>query len=227
MIVALDGPAGSGKSSSAQAVAERTGLLHVDTGLVYRMLALIAKRTGRAGQDGNWHNLLELDLSLLEVEWVRTDAELSPVYDDLHWRDLIREADITAGAAYLAQVPAGRSQVIDMVRVLASNQHLIVSGRDTGTAIFPDAPLKIFLTADLETRATRRLLQRGTACPPLDILTREMQELDARDRLDRERPIAPLRVASDAVVIDTTDLTFDQQVQLILDHITMAGFALF
>lgn len=226
MIVALDGPAGSGKSSTAQAVAERTGLLHVDTGLIYRVLAYAAKMTDRAGKEGNWRNLSDLDFSVLDVQWVASGAELLPVFADLRWRELIREPEITAGAAYLAQVPAGRSQVISMVRALAVEQHLIASGRDIGTAVFPDAPLKIFLTADLGTRASRRLLQRGIDNPSLYEITSEIQELDARDRFDRERPIAPLRVAPNAVVIDTTNLTFGQQVQIILDHIILAGLDL-
>lgn len=218
MIITIDGPAAVGKSSTGKAVAERTGFLHVDTGLLYRVLAYVARENGYAGHRGDWQALASVDLVELAIRWQSKDSELQPDFTDVTWASAIREPDITAGASFLAQVPAGRDWVLAEVISVAAHQNLIVSGRDAGTAMFPNAPLKFYLVAESRTRAIRRLLQRGFSDPTPTQIAREVQLIEERDRLDHERPIAPLCIPLGAVVIDTTVVSFEEQVHTVLDQ---------
>lgn len=218
MLVALDGPAAAGKSSTAGAVASRTSLLHVDTGLIYRVLAYEAQAHAVDGLE-NLHYFTVDDIRSLNIHWKQDNYEFLPQLDDPQWPVLIRIPEIGLGAAALAQNQTVRAWVMETVDALRHNDNLLVSGRDVGTVMFPNADLKIFLTADPSVRALRRLRQRGISNPRLQLLEAETRALEERDHKDRERAIAPLRCAEDALVVDTSNSMFEDQVQYIVDQI--------
>ena len=215
MNIAIDGPAGSGKSSTARAVAERLGFLHLDSGAWYRALTLAALREGIPQEE--WPGLDAHTVAALGVTAAFQGDELvmsiggREVPDD----DL-RGSAVTARVSLMASVPAVRTWLLERQREQARLADVVVDGRDIGTVVFPDAHLKVFLDARPEVRAVRRLLQRGDAEPSADEVCAEAARLQARDASDANRAVAPLRRASDAVLVDTSDITFDRQVEVIL-----------
>lgn len=206
IIVAIDGPTASGKSTTAKRVAERLGFLHLNTGAMYRAFALLAKQSRADSHDPNRiHELL-------------ADADIA--FDDagnilLSGVNVSREIlapDIALLASELSTDAMVREKLVDKQRTIGQDGAVVLEGRDIGTVVFPDAELKIFLVADPSVRAERRQLeldQAGTHLE-LDELRRQLAE---RDKRDRERPLSPLRKADDAVEVDTTTLTIDGQVE--------------
>lgn len=215
MIVAIDGPAGSGKSSTARELARRLDFLHVDSGAFYRALTYALQATGVP--EDNWDGLGEDELGRLDVSGERGDGRIRMrVGPDLVDGEL-RTPDVNAHVSHVARIPAVRSWLTHRLRSLAATDDVVADGRDIGTVVFPDAPLKIYLVADPEVRARRRLREHGTPEPDRDTILREIERLQARDRADSERATAPLRPADDAVHVDTTALNFDEQVAAILE----------
>jgi len=217
-VIAIDGPAASGKSSTARAVAEALGLAHLDSGSFYRGVTLVALReAARRGFQTE-------DLTTLSPETILRAAEdrglmLQPdgagfaAYLEGEPVDQeIRSARVTAQVSAISAIPVVREWINARLRALVrAGQDVVVDGRDIGTVVFPDADLKIFLTASPETRAGRRVIQRGLTPEPAR-LEAEAVALAARDQADSTREVAPLRPADDAVPIDTTELTFEEQV---------------
>lgn len=215
MIVAIDGPAGSGKSTTAREVAHRLDFLHVDSGAFYRALTYTLQATGVP--EDRWDGLQDHDLDQLQVRGERGDQGIRiRVGADILDREL-RTPEVTAQVSHVARIPAVRSWLTQRLRDLAAAEDIVADGRDIGTVVFPDAALKIFLAADPEVRARRRLREHGHPEPDRDTLLAEIERLQARDRADSERATAPLRPADDAVHVDTTALTFDEQVAAILE----------
>lgn len=209
-VVALDGTAGSGKSSTARAVAARLGWHHLDSGAFYRALTWALQRRGStAGLD-------EADLDALGLEVVPTPVGYGL---RLGGRDLgeaeLRSPEVTACVSEIAALPVVRRWLLPRLRALRAHGPLVAEGRDMGTVVFPDALLKVFLVANPEQRARRRLRERGEPLTP-DRIAAERAALEARDRRDASRSDAPLRAASDARWLDTSDLTFDAQVEQIV-----------
>lgn len=207
-VIAIDGPAASGKSSTAQMVAEKLGFLHVDSGSLYR--AATAAILRRERDVSKWTEDDVLDAARpVELRAARTS--FYPWLEGRAIEEEIRGSDVTRNVSRVAQMPRVRTWVNDKVRAAAKSSDVVVDGRDMGTVVFPDADLKIFLVADSRERAARRLRQRGT--PPseqmLDDETIRITERDARDA----RQTVP---AADAVVIDTTGLTQQEQVEQIV-----------
>lgn len=213
MIIAIDGPAGSGKSSTARAVAHALGFRHLDSGAFYRALTWAALQKG-------WHPDEWPRLSAADIDDLGVTAE--PADDGFRMRvhgedvtGVIREAQVNAHVSQMARVPAVRDWLLQRLREAGRSSHLVADGRDIGTVVFPDAELKLFLVADARERARRRLLQMNL---PVDeaSLSAEMKRIEERDRADMTRAVAPLRAAADAVRLDTTGLTFEEQVARIV-----------
>jgi len=214
MIIAIDGPAASGKSSTARAVARRLGFRHLDSGAFYRALTHAALRAGIPADA--WPNLSTRDLDALRVHARHYDRTLRLFAGDEDITGQIRSPEVNAHVSLMARVPAVRDWLLARLREAAAGGNLVADGRDMGTVVFPDAALKVFLVARPEVRARRRLAEVGVHEPDADTLAAEAQRLLERDRIDSERPVAPLRRAHDAVVVDTSDLSFDEQVDRIV-----------
>jgi cytidylate kinase len=207
-VIAIDGPAASGKSSTAQIVAEKLGYLHVDSGSLYRAATAAALR--RESDVSKWSEQTVLDAARgVELRAARTS--FYPVLDGRAIEDEIRGPTVTDNVSRVAQMPRVRDWVDEKVRVAAESSDVVVDGRDIGTVVFPHADLKIFLVADSRERALRRLRQRGTPTSQqmLDDETIRIIERDARDA-------GQTVPAADAVVIDTTGLTQLEQVEQIV-----------
>ncbi|MGH7535564.1 MAG: (d)CMP kinase [Gemmatimonadales bacterium] len=218
-IIAIDGPSASGKSTTARAVARVLGFAHLDSGALYRGVTLVAL----TGRDGPIRSPEEIDPAhvLREAErrglMLQFDGEGFTAYlDGMPADAAIRSAPVTGSVSAVSAVSEIREWVNGRLRALARvGQAVVVDGRDIGTVVFPDAVLKVFLSASPETRARRRLIQRGD---PVDAarLQRETEALTARDAADSARAVAPLRRAPDAVALDGTVLSFAEQVDRIV-----------
>ena len=230
-VIAIDGPAASGKSSTAAAVARALGWAHLDSGALYRTITLaVLDNIGEGETDretlkdsltvagkGNretWSPQRIVALAEdLPVRLVLVGDQFRPEVAGVDVEAAIRLPRVTARVSEIAAIPEVRHWVNVQQREAVGThpQGVVVDGRDIGTVVFPDAPLKVFLTATPDERARRRLAQRGDRIDPAE-LKRESDALGARDRADSTRRAAPLRSAADAVLLDTTRLSMDEQV---------------
>ena len=220
-VIAIDGPAASGKSSTAGMVASRLGWAHLDSGALYRALTLAAlDNLGEAGrrEGEQWPAQHVLDLAdRLPVRLVLVGKRFRPEVAGADVEEAIRSERVTRSVSIMATIPEVRTWVNTWQRrVVGSQDGVVVDGRDIGTVVFPEAPLKIFLTATPDERARRRLFQRGQAVD-VELVRRESQALAARDAADSNRRVAPLKPAQDAVLLDTTALTLEQQVAHVVE----------
>lgn len=222
-VIAIDGPAASGKSSTAGLVAERLGWAHLDSGALYRALTLAALDSlGEGGRrkGEEWPAQKVIDLAeRLPVRLVLVGTRFRPEVAGADVEEAIRGERVTRYVSMLAAIPDVRTWVNTQQRRAVEGgqgQGVVVDGRDIGTVVFPEAPLKIFLTATPDERARRRLFQRGEAVD-VELVRRESQALAARDAADSNRRIAPLKPAGDAVLLDTTALTLEQQVARVVE----------
>jgi cytidylate kinase len=209
MVVAIDGPAASGKSSTARWVAERLGYRHVDSGALYRAVTLLACR--EAGEPETWTDAAVRALAD-RVTLAPAAAGFHPLVDGEPAGDAIRGADVTRNVSRVAQLASVRTWVNERVREAGAVHQVVVDGRDIGTVVFPDAPLKVFLVADPWERARRRLVQRLGRQPHEDEIADETELLVQRDANDATQTVQ----ARDAVLIDTTYLTQTEQVDRIV-----------
>lgn len=223
-VIAIDGPSASGKSSTARAVAEAMGFAHLDSGSLYRAVTLVALRElarrdlrgadliGTLGPEAILRAAEDRGLMLQpDGAGFTTYLEGEPVDDE------IREADVTAHVSAVSAIPVIREWINSRLRAtVRAGRDVVVDGRDIGTVVFPDADLKIFLTATPEARAGRRITQRGAEVDP-QRLEAEAAALAARDQADSSRAVAPLRRAEDAIAVDTTRLRFPEQVKAIVE----------
>jgi CMP/dCMP kinase len=205
-IVAIDGPAGAGKSTVAARIAARFGLVNLETGAMYRAFALKAIQA-----DADLDNAEELgDLAKI------TDIRLLPAalgnrvfLDQVDVTKRIREPDVTAAASRVSVHPVIRRWMVSLQRELGAKSSVVMEGRDIGTKVFPDAQVKIFLDADPEVRGQRRYQQNGPTAAKMESVVEELRERDRRDRTRAESPLVP---AADAVILDSTHLTLEEVV---------------
>jgi cytidylate kinase len=209
-IIAIDGPAGAGKSTVARKLARRLGYAMVDTGAIYRAVALAAQRAGIAWDDDAGLARL-LDPPGLPIAFGENDAVF------LGGEDIsaaIRTPEMSRGASVVSARPVVRERLLDLQRTLgrAAQRGAVLEGRDIGTVVFPDATVKFFLTAADEARARRRHAELAGKGHEVE-LSNVLEDQRRRDRNDTERAIAPLKPAADAIVVDTTGLDLDQVVE--------------
>jgi cytidylate kinase len=214
LVVAIDGPSGSGKSTVARAVAHRLGLRYLDTGAVYRAATWAVLRAGVAPDDA--------DAVTAVVAKAAIDVTTSPdtpvvVQVDGHdvSRDIRGEA-VTAAVSAVSAVPAVRALLVTRQRAIAGTGDVVIEGRDIGTVVAPDAPIKVFLTADPEARAARRSAELVGPAVDAATVARTAAALRRRDTADSSRPTSPLTQAPDAVVIDSTALGVDEVVERVV-----------
>lgn len=220
MIIAMDGPAGAGKSTVARRAARALGLVFLDTGAMYRAVALAAQRRGVDPDDAAALATLATEVRIAIGPPTVQDGRAYSVLlngDDVTWA--IRSADIDRTVSQVARVPAVRDAMVEQQRVLAKSGRVVMVGRDIGTVVLPDAERKIFLTASAGERAKRRgeeLEARGETRPRQELL----HEILRRDQLDSERVVSPLKPAEDAVLVQTDGLSVKQALERILAVIT-------
>ena len=218
-VVAIDGPAASGKSSTAGAVAGRLGFLHVDSGALYRGLTRVAVDAG--GSPSAQQILRSAEARRLGYRL--SGGGLALYLDGEPAEARIRGGDVTAAVSAVSAMPEVRDWVNHRLQALVGlGTPLVVDGRDIGTAVFPDAAVKVYLLASPEVRARRRLRQRGEAAGP-EAVAAETGRIADRDFADSTRAVAPLRPAGDAVLVDTSHLGFEDQVARIVDIARRAG----
>lgn len=213
-VVTLDGPAGSGKSTTAREVARRLGFRHLDSGALYRALtvALLRSEHPRAG----WDTLSEDALRGLGVRVTASGPALQVRLGDQVLDRELRTPEVTALVSPLARLPAVRGALLGLQRQAGAHGRLVADGRDMGTVVFPDAEVKVFLVADLRERARRRLLEQAGVSPGDADVEAEVRRIAERDERDSTRDISPLRRPDDAVDLDTTHLSFDEQVEAVV-----------
>jgi len=212
-VLAIDGPAGSGKSTTARLCAERLGFRHLDTGAMYRAVTLKVQRTGTEAGDSRALSGL-LRRTSVSVAWGRRGMRTF-----LDGRDVskdIRSPDVSTFVSEVSAIPAVRHKMVAEQRRVAAGQSVVCEGRDIGSVVFPDADLKIFLECNAAERARRRQMElagQGLRAGRKAVLA----NLAKRDRIDSGREVSPLRRMPDAVLLDTTHLTIEEQVAIVCD----------
>ena len=215
MIVAIDGPAATGKSTSAKKVSRELGFTHLDTGAMYRCVTLSVLRNQITLDN---ENALSQLLNELDIRLEKLDDELVVYLNGEDVSDEIRKAEVTSYVSTVSALSQVRNALVRIQRDIAKNQDCVVEGRDIGTIVFPDAEFKFFLVADDFVRARRRQLDLIAIGEEKSIAVL-VQEIRQRDFLDSERSNSPLRKADDAIEIDTSKMTFDEQVAFMVNKV--------
>lgn len=215
IIIAIDGPAGAGKSTVAKRLASRFSLLYIDSGAMYRAAA--RKALEERTDISNGHAVAELARKI-RIELKPGDEKTRVFVDGKEITDDIRTPEVTDASSRIATMPEVRQVLVEQQKALGHNENVVMEGRDIGTVVFPDTPLKFYLDASSRERARRRKrdLERAGYAVNLDHLEREVIE---RDRRDMTRDVGPLRKASDAILIDSTNMTIDEVVKTIAGHV--------
>ena len=219
-VVTIDGPAGSGKSTTAAAVAERLGFRHLDSGALYRALTVAFVRRGIPEEC--WPEIDPAVVASIDIHLEPRPGGFEVLLDGAPLGPELRTLEVTEKVSRLAKVPVARARLLDLQRSSPGFGGVVAEGRDMGTVVFPEAPLKVFLTADLDTRAVRRLRQEGMEETP-EAISRAVARIRERDARDEGRELAPLRTPLGALVIDTTSIKFEGQIE----RITRAAYEVF
>ena len=210
--IAIDGPAGAGKSTIARKVAEKLSFIYVDTGAMYRSMALYFIRHDIAAQD---EEKIAAACPDIDVSIVYQDGEQQVILNGENVNGLIRTEQVSMMTSDTSKYPVVREKLLSLQRGLAEKENVIMDGRDIGTCVLPNADVKIYLTASAAERARRRYkeqTERGVDCDIKEI----ERDIIARDEQDMNRDVAPLRQAEDAVLVDSSDMTIDQVVDEII-----------
>jgi cytidylate kinase len=214
LIIAIDGPSGAGKSTLAKRLAKELGFIYVDTGAMYRALALKVLREGvDLADDASMARLIESTKIDLQV-----DGALQVLLDGADVAAEIRTPQVSQMASKASALPAVRARMLELQRDMARRGNIVAEGRDIGTVVFPQAEVKIFLQASAAERARRRFAELQAAGQSVD-LTETLREIEERDKRDSERDLAPLRQADDALMIDSSSVDANQVTARVLAHI--------
>ena len=215
MIVAIDGPAATGKSTSAKLVAQKLGFTYMDTGAMYRCVTLSVLRNHIALAD---EEALQLLIQEMDIHFDKTDDKLVVRLDKEDVSTLIRKPEVTSHVSAVSALPQVRNHMVAIQRKSAKNQDCVIEGRDIGTIVFPKADVKFFLVADDIVRAKRRQLDLK-AIGEEETIDELVEEIRRRDRFDSERSHSPLKKADDAIEVDTSQLTIDEQVDFMVNKV--------
>lgn len=216
-VVTLDGPAGSGKSTTAREVARRLGFRHLDSGALYRALTFALLEDGV--DPSTWGSLPERHLHGLGIRMEPTAEGFEIRRGPRTLGEELRSERVTAHVSQLASLPAVRGCLLAIQREAGTAGRLVADGRDMGTVVFPDAEVKVYLVADLRERARRRLREQGAGVGEEGDLAAEAERLAVRDRRDSERAHSPLRKPTGAWELDTTGLDFEAQVEAVVQRV--------
>lgn len=220
LIVTIDGPAGTGKSTIARGLAQRLGVEFLDTGAMYRATALLALQAGVSlDNEAGVADLLRQ--SCLRFDWAQ-DPPAILIHDGVDVTQRVREADVTAAVSSVAGMPQVRAALVEQQqRIARDHPRLVTEGRDQGTVVFPNATVKFYLDASAEVRAQRRLDQicAGGGSGDFETIRRDILR---RDEADRSRAVGPLLVADDAILVDTSELSIEQVIETLVNHFRRA-----
>ena len=216
-VITIDGPSGSGKGTVAGLLAKQLGWNLLDSGALYRLLAFAA---GNHGVDLTNEEAMKLLAAHLDVQFIAADEGHGQriILEGEEVTDLVRNEQVGAGASLVASLPAVRDALLQRQQAFQEMPGLIADGRDMGTVVFPDAPLKVFLTASAEERARRRYLQLKAKGDDVNLASL-LDEIQARDERDIQRAVAPLKPAADAIQLDSTELSIEQVLERILSEV--------
>lgn len=210
--IAIDGPAGAGKSTIAKRIAKELGFIYVDTGAMYRAMALFLLDNGTDPED---EEAVTADIRDVELSIRHENGEQVVILNGENVNSRIRTEEVSKAASVSSRIPGLRAKLVELQQKLAMDTDVVMDGRDIGTVVLPDAGLKIYLTASVEVRAGRRyreLTAKGEACS-LEEIGKEIEERDYRDM---HREVSPLKKAEDAVEVDTSDMTIDEVTERII-----------
>lgn len=214
LIVAIDGPAGSGKSTTAKLLAQRLNYLYIDTGAMYRTVTLFALRKNIMGKTEDITRLSsELEIML---EFVNGETKVTVSGEDVS--QAIRSFEVNQNVSDVSKIEGVRKILVQKQQGMGKNGGVVMEGRDITTVVFPNADVKIYLTALIDERAKRRALeyaQKGTELPVSEV----KENLQKRDMIDSNREVSPLTQSPDAIEVDTSDVTIEEQVNIILGHV--------
>ena len=215
MIIAIDGPSGAGKSTLAKRLARELGFIYLDTGAMYRALALKVLRQGvDLADDARLARLVES----IEIDLQENNGTLEVLLDGINVANEIRTPEVSQLASKVSALKIVRARMLDLQRGMGKRGSVVAEGRDIGTVVFPNAEVKIFLDASAEERARRRCAELRAAGRPAD-LSETLREMEERDKRDSERDLAPLRMAADALRIDSSNASADSVAAQVLAKI--------
>lgn len=212
IIIAIDGSAGSGKTTTAKITADKLGYLYLDTGAMYRAVTLAALRAGTESDELATSELLKN----IKIELKQSDSGQITLLNGEDVSKAIREPEVTKWVSPVSAMGSVRTEMVSLQRQIGKSGAIVIDGRDIGTTVFPDAELKIFLVASVEERANRRLKEYKAAGKEFSALEIK-EQIIARDKYDSSRLISPLRKAGDAIELDTTDMTIKEQCDFIIN----------
>jgi len=218
-IIAIDGPAGAGKSTAARKLAEKLGLSYLDTGAMYR--ALTYKALTNHIDLENEEELVQLARKTI-IDLENSSAGVRVMLDGQDVSKEIRNLEVTNNTFYVARTPAVRAMMVEWQRAMGSKKGIVAEGRDIGTVVFPQATRKFYLDAHVEERTHRRVKELQEKGQKVD-QKKLLREVKERDQKDMARPVGPLKKAKDAIVIDSTDMTVDEVVEAMLKYIPPHG----
>jgi cytidylate kinase len=219
LIIAIDGPAGSGKSTSAKLIAKKLGYLYIDTGAMYRAITFLASENGAIKDEAK---IIELARNS-KIELKYNNGEIVVMLNDRDISEEIRSSQVNASVSDVSKISAVRKLLVEKQREMGEKgQGIVMEGRDIGTVVFPEADVKIFLTASLDIRANRRVMEYAEKGSEV-VIEEIKNNLSSRDKIDSSRDDSPLTKAPDAVAIDTTSITINEQVNLILEQVKIVA----